>query len=63
MTVWHSLMTKMSYIQIIQRFQNNILRYIRTDKLYGDLKVDLVASFVSKYAEGHERILYHHINV
>ena len=62
--------TKQSNIQIIQRFQNKVLRnivgapwYIRISDLHKDLKVDLVANIIKKYAEAHQRRLHHHVNV
>lgn len=62
--------TKKSNIQIIQRFQNKVLRgivnapwYIRNEDIHRDLKMDFVTKVVQKYAEAHEHRLHYHVNV
>lgn len=54
---------------IIQRFQNKVLRgivnapwYIRNDNLHRDLKVEFVDDEIGKYARSHENRLLHHVN-
>lgn len=55
---------------IIQRFQNKVLRgivdspwYIRNDNLHKDLGIPTVESEIRKFAKSHERRLQQHINV
>ena len=55
---------------IIQRFQNRVLRgiadvpwYIRNDNLHKDLDVETVDSVIKMYAQSHEQRLQRHINV
>lgn len=62
--------TKKSNVQIIQRFQNKVLRgivnapwYIRNDDLHRDLNIDFVAKVIQYYAEAHEQRLHRHVNV
>lgn len=62
--------TKQSNIQMIQRFQNKVLRgivnapwYIRNDDLHRDLEMESVSYIIQKYAEAHEHRLHHHVNV
>jgi len=62
--------TKQSNIDIIQRFQNKILRnivnapwYIRKSDLHRDLEVDVVFSEIQRFAQKHEERLQHHENV
>lgn len=62
--------TKQSNTQIIQRFQNKVLRdivnapwYVRNDDIHRDLKVDVVAKVVRKHAEAHDHRLHHHVNI
>lgn len=62
--------TKQSNIQIIQRFQNKVLKgivnapwYIRTVDLHRDLKMDVVVDIIKKHAEAHEHRLHRHVNV
>lgn len=62
--------TKQSNIQMIQRFQNKVLRcivnapwYIRNDNLHRDLAMEPVSQIIKKYAEAHEHRLHHHVNV
>lgn len=59
-----------SNIEIIQRFQNKVLRgivnapwYVRNDDLHRDLQIEFVHSIIKKYAEAHEKRLHHHVNV
>jgi hypothetical protein len=62
--------TGQSNRNIIQRFQNRVLRgivdapwYIRNDNLHKDLDVETVDSVIKKYAQSHEQRLQRHINV
>jgi len=62
--------TKQSNIDIIQRFQNKVLRnvvnapcYIRNCDLYRDLEVDVVSNEIQRFAQKHEERLHHHENV
>lgn len=62
--------TKKSNIEIIQRFQNKVLRgivnapwYIRNDDLHRDLRIEFVNKVIQKFAEAHEQRLHHHVNV
>jgi len=62
--------TSQSNRNIIQRFQNRILRgivdapwYIRNDNLHKDLDIETVDSVIKKYAQSHEQWLQGHINV
>ena len=62
--------TSQSNRNIIQRFQNRLLRgiidapwYIRNDNLHNDLDVETVDSVIKKYAQSHEKRLQRHINV
>lgn len=61
--------TKKSNIQMIQTFQNKVLRsitdapwYIRNDNLHKDLKVEYVSEIISKYAVNHDRRIQTHVN-
>ena len=62
--------TRQSNRNIIQRFQNRVIRgivdapwYIRNDNLYKDLDVETVDSVIKKYAQSHEQRLQRHIKV
>lgn len=62
--------TKPTNVEIIQRFQNKVLRsivnapwYVRNDDIHRDLGVDLVTVVIKKHAEAHERRLLQHVNV
>jgi hypothetical protein len=62
--------TSQSNRNIIQRFQNTVLRgivdapwYIRNDNLHKDLDVETVDSVIKKYVQSHEQRLQRHINV
>jgi hypothetical protein len=61
--------TKQSNIDIIQQFQNKVLRninapwYIRNNDLHRDLEVKVVSSGIQRFAQKHEERLYHHDNV
>jgi hypothetical protein len=59
--------TKQSNIDIIQRFQNKVLRnivnapwYLRNNDLHRDLEVDAVSSEIQRFAHKHEERLHHH---
>jgi len=61
--------TKQSNINIIQRFQNKVLRhmvnapwYARNNDLHRDLQVDVVTSEIQRFAQKHEGRLHHHKN-
>ena len=60
---------KQSNIDIIQRFQNKVLRnivnapwYIRKSDLHRNLEMDVVSSEIQRFAEKHEERLHHHEN-
>jgi hypothetical protein len=62
--------TSQSNRNIIQRFQNKVLRgivdapwYIRNDSLHKDPDVETVDSVIKKYAQSHEQRLQRHISV
>jgi hypothetical protein len=62
--------TRQSNIEIIQRFQTKVLkymasapRYIRNYDLHRDLQVDVVSSEIQRFAQKHEGRLHHHENV
>ena len=62
--------TKQSNIEIIQRFQNKVLRnmviaprYFRNNELHRDLQVNVVSSETQRFAQKHEGRLHHHENV
>jgi hypothetical protein len=61
--------TKQSNVEIIQRFQNKVLRhmvnaswYIRNNDLHRDLQVDVVSSEIQRFAQKNEERLHHHEN-
>jgi hypothetical protein len=61
---------KQSNIQIIQRFQNKVLRnivgapwYCRNSDIHRDLNIETVANTIKKIANNHEKRLHQHINV
>jgi len=58
--------TKQSNKDIIQRFQNKVLRnivsapwYIRNNDFHRDLEVDVVSSEIQRFAQKHEERLHH----
>lgn len=62
--------TKTSNQQIVQRFQNKVLRgivnapwYTRNSDLHRDLGIDTVASEIKKCAQKHQERLHHHPNI
>jgi hypothetical protein len=62
--------TKQSNIDIIQRFQNKVLRhmvnapwYNKNNDLCRDLQVDVVSSEIQRFAQKHEGRLHRHENV
>lgn len=62
--------TSKSNLQIIQRYQNKVLRgivdapwYIRNSDLHRDLKMDTVEQAISNAATKHEQRLHHHTNI
>ena len=61
--------TKQSNIDIIQRFQNKVLRniveapwHIRNPDLHRDLQMEMVTNEIGKFAEKHEERILHHVN-
>jgi len=62
--------TKQSNINIIQRFQNKVLRnmvnapwYVTNSDLHRDLQVNVVSSEIQRFAQKHEGRLHRHENV
>jgi TnpA family transposase len=62
--------TKQSNIDIIERFQNRVLRnivdallYIRNGDLHRDLQMEMVMNEIGKFAKKHEEKLLHRVNV
>jgi hypothetical protein len=62
--------SKHSNTEIIQRFQNKVLRnmvnapwYIRNNDLHRDLLVNFVSSEIQRFAQKHEELLHHHVNI
>ena len=62
--------TKSSNIDIIQRFQNKVLRnivnapwYIRNSDLHRDLQMEDVKSEITHFARSHEQRLHYHVNI
>jgi hypothetical protein len=62
--------TKQSNTDIIQCFQNKVLRnianapwYIRNNDLHRDLEVDAVSSEIQRFVQKHEERFHHHENV
>ena len=62
--------TKQTNIDIIQPFQNKVLRnivdapwYIRNADLLRDLQMEMVTNEIGKFAKKHEERLLHHVNV
>jgi len=62
--------TKQSNVDIIQRFQNKVLknivdalRCIRNADLHRDLQMEMITKETGKFARKHEERLLHHVNV
>lgn len=62
--------TKQSNKDVIQRFQNKVLRnivnapwYIRNKDLHKDLEIETVEESIKKFASRHEERLHKHANV
>jgi len=62
--------TKQSNTDIIQRFQNKVLKsivdapwYIRNADLHRDLQMEMVTNEIGKFAKKHEESFLHHVNV
>jgi len=62
--------TKQSNTDIIQQFQNEVLRnivdallYIKNGDLHMDLQMEIVTNESGKFAKTHEERLLHHVNV
>jgi hypothetical protein len=58
-----------SNIQMIQRFQNKVLKctvqepwYIRNSDLHWDLRIETVTDIVTRLASSHKKRLQNHIN-
>ena len=61
--------TKQSNIDIIQCFQNKVLRnmvnapwYVRNNDLHRDLQVNVVSCEIQRFTQKHEERLHHHEN-
>ncbi|KAK9878385.1 hypothetical protein WA026_021692 [Henosepilachna vigintioctopunctata] len=61
---------KKTNIDIIQRFQNKVLRnvvnaplYFRNSDLHRDLDIETVDQAIERFARSHEQRLLHHVNV
>jgi len=61
---------KPSNINVIQRFQNRVLKnivgkpwYLRNADLHRDLRMDMVTAEIKRFARKHEERLRHHNNV
>jgi hypothetical protein len=57
-----------SNIDIIQRYQNKVLRClvnapwcVRNTDIHGDLGVETIASIIARHAISHENRLHHHV--
>ena len=62
--------TKQTNIDIIQRFQNKVLRnifdahwYIRNADLHRDIQMEKVTNKIGKFAKKHEERILHHVNI
>ena len=62
--------TKQSNTDIIQRFQNKVLKnivdapwYIRNADVHGDLQIEMVTNETGKFSTKQEERLFHHVNV
>jgi hypothetical protein len=62
--------TKPSNTEILQRFQNKVLRnmvtapwYITNNDLRRDLLVNFVSSEIQRFVQKHEERLHHHVNI
>jgi hypothetical protein len=61
--------TKQSNADIIQRFQNKVLRnifdapwYFRKAYLHRDIQIEIVTNEIGKFSKKHEERLLHHVN-
>jgi hypothetical protein len=59
-----------SNIQVIQRFQNKVLKcivnapwYVRNNDLHRDLRIEMVTDIIVKFTNSHEKRLQNHINI
>jgi uncharacterized protein YeeX (DUF496 family) len=59
-----------SNIQVIQRYQNKVLKcidnapwYVRNSDLHRDLRIETVTDIIAKFAKSHEKRLQDHINI
>jgi hypothetical protein len=59
-----------SNIQVIERYQNKILKcivnapwYVRSCDLHRDLGIETVTDIIAKFAKSHEKRLHDHINI
>lgn len=62
--------TKQSNMDIIQRFQNKVLRsivnapwFVRNSDIHKDLGIELIKTEIMKFARSHEQRLLHHVNI
>ena len=62
--------TKKINVQIIQTFQNKVLRniinapwYIRNTNIHRNLKVDMIDTVIKKFAVSHEHRIQQHVNI
>jgi hypothetical protein len=59
-----------SNIQVIQRYQNKVLKcivnapwYVRNSDLHHDLRIEMVTDVIAKFANSHEKRRQDHINI
>jgi hypothetical protein len=59
-----------SNIQVIQRYQNKVLKcivnaplYVRNSDLHRDLGIETITDIIAKFAKSHEKRLQEHINI
>jgi uncharacterized protein YeeX (DUF496 family) len=59
-----------SNIQVIQRYQNKVLKcivnapwYVRNSDLHRDLGIETVTDIIAKFAKSHEKRLQDYINI
>jgi hypothetical protein len=59
-----------SNIQVIQRYQNKVLKcivnapwYVRNSDLHRDLGIETATDIIAKFAKSHEKRLQNHINI
>jgi uncharacterized protein YeeX (DUF496 family) len=59
-----------SNIQVIQRYQNKVLKcivnapwYVQNSDLHSDLRIETVTDIIAEFAKSHEKRLQDHINI